>query len=497
MEESFNLQACYDLLYKPWSSVSEFDHVEFPGVVPRTFIGPILLSFPVVIMKRALSIPPFIALHLIRITLGTMTVLSLLRIRTSVSQRFGNLAGTLFTLLTVTQFHILFYASRTLPNVFALILTNLAAADRLCSAPFQRPYRAIVTLSVACALFRSELCILIFWTLVVDLYIGRLDIFKSISHGIVSAVSTAVTSITIDSYFWRRLCYPELEVFYFNVVLNKSSDWGTSPFHWYFSNALPRSLGGAYLLAVYGLMSKFKQLGAFMLPSILFVLTYSALPHKELRFIFYAVPVFNVAAAVVSADSIRLIRAWIYDKSEKDVATKSNTTSKNKITFRLCWTFAVCLLLAGTLGLSLLMSMISSVASHGNYPAGLAMRHMHDVETSLYERNGLCQMEETSVALVHIDANSAMNGISQFVQQSAGLGCPRWQYSKREDVEGKMWNDFSHLVSANASVNGFCVFHVEDGYAGLDIKNRRLKAAPRTYVHRNTAISRIGCLEGS
>jgi len=143
-----------------------------------------------------------------------------------------------------------------------------------------------------------------------------------------------------NSFGLSGLMWPEGSVLWFNTVENRSAEWGTSPGHWYLTSALPRSLLLAYPLSF--VVSKHPQLreappplpkksqkqktkkncppplrrsplvpphlfhyqGAVLEPrarpvfvcASFFVATYSLLPHKELRFIFPTLPLFNACA---------------------------------------------------------------------------------------------------------------------------------------------------------------------------------------------------------
>lgn len=122
VEESFNMQAIHDIL-QFGMQLSNYDHLEFPGVVPRTFLGSLiiaLLSYPVHILLEYFSVPILYNQVACRCILGLISCISIAHFRNGVAFRFGERASQLTGLLLVFQFHICFYVSRTLPNVLAL-----------------------------------------------------------------------------------------------------------------------------------------------------------------------------------------------------------------------------------------------------------------------------------------------------------------------------------------------------------------------------------------
>lgn len=57
----------------------------------------------------------------VRLILAGFNAAGLCAIRRALQIRFGRTTGTFFTLLTCSQFHLMFWMGRTLPNMFALL----------------------------------------------------------------------------------------------------------------------------------------------------------------------------------------------------------------------------------------------------------------------------------------------------------------------------------------------------------------------------------------
>ncbi|KOS22496.1 putative Dol-P-Man:Man(7)GlcNAc(2)-PP-Dol alpha-1 [Escovopsis weberi] len=457
VEESFNLQATHDILVygiplRDPLRLQAFDHSSFPGAVPRTFVGPVVLAG---LSQLLIELVGFQHAQLVaRGVLGVFNAASLLVFRRCLSRAFGDGVGAWWTALMVGQFHIMYYLTRTLPNMFAFGLTTLAAAFTLPRADARtasiRRRQAVGLLVMATAVFRAEIAILLSATGLHMLLTRRISLAALVAVGLGSLLAALLLSVPLDSFFWQRPLWPELAAFHYNAVLGASSNWGTSPWHFYFSSALPRLLLNPLALPLVAasllLPGTARQARALVLAPLLFVAVYSLQPHKEARFVFYAVPPLTAAAALAANFvALRAAKSPLY-----------------------------------RLGLIALLAslLVSLAASHAmlllsalNYPGG-------DAVAQLYRQ--VADGHPADTVAVHADVLTCMTGLTLFGQNPHGLPlaleAPAIVFDKTEDTDAlaspDFWTHFDYLLMEeprNVPSGAWAVTAEIHGYDGVEV----------------------------
>ncbi|CAF1252561.1 unnamed protein product [Adineta steineri] len=432
VEESFNLQAIHDLLIHRLN-ISNYDHLEFPGVVPRTFLGPIfvaILAWP--FTNISLNHHLLYLQYIVRIILGLLVISGLIHLYKSLKGYCDLSTRRWWLFVIVTQFHFLFYSTRTLPNIFAVVIVLHSFAFWLSG----QGKLLVWTSAFAILIFRSELVILLGLILLQEVFIKKhLTFTKTIIHGLIASCLAIGLSTLVDSWFWQRWLWPEGEVLYFNTILNKSSHWGTFPLLWYFYSVLPRALGASLILLPLGLIVN-KHLRWIILPNVLFIIIYSILPHKELRFIIYTFPILNISIAQGCSYLFQTRRRW---------------------------SIVVKLFVLGLLSINMIQTGISLIASHYNYPGANALLQLQAYKK--YE----------STATVHIDVYSAENGVSRFLEMK------NWIYNKTENLTIDDLSQFDYLlVEATNDDDHRLIPYLSRGHQIIDF----VRGFNGFYIHR-------------
>ncbi|KAE8148291.1 Alg9-like mannosyltransferase family-domain-containing protein [Aspergillus avenaceus] len=412
---------------------------------------------------------------LARVILGCFNAASLLSFATGLRRAFGKSTAIWYMLYQASQFHILYYASRTLSNMFAFGITTLALRcvlpeypQALGSAVDRKRCRlSLCLLTIAGIIFRSELALLLATTTIVLFLTGRIGILRDIvPAGVLGLLLGLSTTVLIDSFFWQQFpLWPEFAAFVFNVIHGQSSAWGTHPWHFYFTNAIPRLLLNplAYLIALPCalLQPSTRSAAAYLLiPSITFIFIYSFNPHKEWRFIVYTIPPLTAACALGAS--------YIWTHRTKTVIHR---------------------LLSLAMVLSTLVSFFISTfvllpASSANYPGAHALRVLHNHAHSTHP-----------TISVHLCNLACQTGVTRFLEmpvRPAGSApadstlpeklATSWRYDKTEDATLKstqsFWAQFDYVLvepdeeaklRSMSDLMQWQDIDVVNGFAGLSI----------------------------
>lgn len=489
VEESFNIQAIHDIInfgvYPRENVALNYDHNNFPGPVPRTFVGSLVIAG---ITKAILSVTTALGVTklmltgqsqidvqiLVRCVLGFANGLGLMKIRDSinkvslrgrVSKRKG-LIGFWYMVMLISQFHILYYSSRTLPNFIALPLVSHAISKLIVG-----DMSGLIWLAFTGIVFRLEIGLFgVLIAVVSSLFFRQTDLIFNVFLLTVGTIVGIFLTLLVDSYFWGYWLIPELVSFKFNIIDGKSAEWGTEPWIAYFNKYIWQLFRPPIilLLVLPGLLSdpaddkstvstskvnnknQFEithpaknSLRILFVSSLIFIFTMSFQPHKEWRFIIYVVPILTLLAANGFAN----------------ISVKWRASLFNKLLILIFMAF----ILVGMI-LSIVMGYISSF----NYPGGDAVQF---VNTYLKEKN-------EQDLLVHMDVASCISGVSKFGEIHNEL----ITYDKTEDEFDLLliWNNIDILVT-EVNLNEIDSVH-EDSRLTYNANNWRKLHSSETYA---------------
>ncbi|KAE8539940.1 hypothetical protein D1P53_003878 [Cryptococcus gattii VGV] len=458
VEESFTLHAVHDVLAYGFNphNLQLWDHVTFPGAVPRSFIPPALLGilvypFSVVSVAAGAIKTKFGVQILVRLVLASLFSYSFNKLAYSIQKTFSVSVKVWFTLLSLSSFHIPYYAGRTLPNFMALpgVLWSISHAMTAQTATSEAERvaslrKAVIALTALATIVRLELALFVI-PLALSLLINRQAVFGQVlKWGILGGFGSLSISSAVDYHLWLptlshpsfpfkshfQLFWPEFSGLIYNAVEGHSAEWGVMPWHYYLSSSLPKLLAGnallvgiamgGWLLNKIGFDTVVRKAGGWDrlagVGGVNKVIKIWALS-VEWRFILPVLPIFHIISAL-SASSLWSLRP-----------------SKLRILMRL--------FVLGVLGLNLLATIVTTLLSMGNYPGGEVWKvlenipGLHKQNASIYFPSYPLQTGATLFTFIHdhsVDGNGHLGPWSAFPEAKE----PRWIYNKSED---KMMED--------------------------------------------------------
>lgn len=439
VEESFNIQAIHDIIVYGVDDLSKYDHQQFPGPVKRTFVGALMLGVPLQFLPASILVrfeglvsllasPSFSDAYsitwvnyqfLARLILGVFNCLAINRVKNKVSEscdRQSKTVGLWFGLLQFVQFHFLFYCSRTLPNFLALPLVNIALGSFV-NGDIIRSLGFLFAIGI---IFRIEIVVFAGTLALVALYRKQISPKNMAIYTSFGLFAGAMISYRCDSHFWGTKTLPEWDSFVYNVIDGNATNWGTEPVYAYFTKYLPRifMIPVVPILAIPGFkldLVNFKvgTMQTISIASLLYICVMSLQPHKEWRFIVYALPGLTMSAASEIA--------YLTDKYSKPI-----------------YKVVIIALSLGNYALAL----FSGYASSFNYPGGQALT---DLNLKVFQENsgGLF-----TPMTIHTDVASCMSGVTLFNEIRNVNDTFNIVYDKTEDSTlADKWSSFDYVIS--------------------------------------------------
>lgn len=445
VEESFNLQAIHDILKYGICDLSHYDHINFPGAVPRTFIAALVISaitwplkFVWLLFNDTVDGLPI--QFMVRLTIGMTNAFGLIYLKSCLQNLMRDktiaeqekdktdkvntfsTAGNWFIVCCLSSFHLMFYSSRPLPNfIVTLPLVNVALGWIL----LDQINWGVCLLAFVAVIFRLEVAAMCIGVALMAIWYKKLTWFNAIKFGLMGAFLGVGISISVDSYFWSDYTLPELDAFIFNVLSGNSKQWGVEPIYAYFTNYLRLLfLPPTFLLLNYlGFNMAPDNVKIITLASYFHILILSFQPHKEWRFIVYSIPTILILGSIGAS--------YIWEN------VKVQSLKQALMIFILPFSLVV----------SFVCSMFFLKVSSMNYPGGHALLQLNEY----FLDNNITN------TTVHMTIPACMTGISRFGELNHDIYGINYDKTENIDTIRSNWNDFEFLITHQHDPESFIV----------------------------------------
>jgi hypothetical protein len=221
-------------------------------------------------------------------------------------QRVSPTHAVLGGLVTATWFEFVYFAGRPLTEVLAttVLLVGLSLASVSERELIGRRLTYIGFCFGLCVMLRLQLLpgILIAW-----IWVGRSQVERWALMAVGALMPVAVFGIA-DAVVWGEPFHSYFETVRLNLFQGVASDFGTAPFDWYL-RLLAAHWSYATPLLLLLILLRTRSSALWILVALGILLTHSAIPHKEYRFIFPVAACLIVVAAMASADLSESLRA--------------------------------------------------------------------------------------------------------------------------------------------------------------------------------------------
>ncbi|XP_033097006.1 GPI mannosyltransferase 3-like isoform X2 [Anneissia japonica] len=258
----------------------------------RGYLHPLLFAILFKILQLLHLDFPLLLIHSPHILQGVFSAVGDLHIYLFARNLTSPSIALLILISHLSNWFVLFTATRTLANTMEMILTSVALSCYPTTSACQQQHRAVylVIVGLACIIRPTAGIVwlpLVLWHLAVESHKLKF-IFTYLAP---ICFCSLLLSLAVDRLFYGKWIIVQLNFLKFNLLHDMADFYGAHPWHWYITQGFPVLLGPQLVLFVISVVYHGKQLKHWLCLIFWTITVYSILGHKEFRFLMSLLPI--------------------------------------------------------------------------------------------------------------------------------------------------------------------------------------------------------------